>query len=67
MEFQSHIVAASQSMKKNWGSHPLLLCLQTSKGPTLIQQLWLASRFCNLDQGLLTEGEGSVWLTSSVR
>jgi hypothetical protein len=35
-----HIVVTSQSMNlKNWGSHPLLLCLQTSKCPTLLKQL----------------------------
>jgi hypothetical protein len=34
MEFQSHIVATSQSIEKIWGSHPFLAHLQISKCPT---------------------------------
>ncbi len=45
MEFQSHTVVTSQSMKKIGGSHPLLLCLQTSNCPTLLKQLWYVSVF----------------------
>jgi len=42
MEFYSHIVVTSQSMnKKIWDSHPVLLCLHSSKCPTLLKQLWI--------------------------
>ncbi len=43
MEFLSYIVVTSQSMNIIWGSHPLLLCLQTSKFPTLLKQLCVHS------------------------
>jgi hypothetical protein len=39
-KFHSHTVVTLQSInKKFWGSHPLLLCLQIRKCPTLLEQL----------------------------
>jgi hypothetical protein len=47
-KFHSHIVVTSQSINKNWGSHSLMLCLQTPKCPTLLKQLWVDTRFDEL-------------------
>jgi hypothetical protein len=43
MEYLSHIVVTSQSMKKIGAPTPLLICLQARKCPTLLKQLWLIS------------------------
>jgi hypothetical protein len=44
LKYQMHsygiLVVTSQSMNKNfWVPHPILLCLQTSKCPTLLKPL----------------------------
>jgi hypothetical protein len=57
-KFHSHIVVASKSInKKIWVSHPLLLCLQTSKMPNLIRTLWVKPTNFEIEEMMQLSGK----------